>query len=77
MGPIGSVPPIKISAGPFLSGALPSALYPARHQPSKRGFYALVMSFRLRKFRMIFAGNTYKYHILWQTTHPRPMSFSP
>lgn len=33
MGPNGSVPPIKISAGPFLPGALPSALYPARHQP--------------------------------------------
>ena len=33
MGPDGSVPPIEISAGSFLPGTLPSALYPARHQP--------------------------------------------
>lgn len=33
MGPDGIVPPIKIKVGSFLPGALPSALYPARHQP--------------------------------------------
>lgn len=53
MGPYGSVPPIKISAGSFLPDTLPSALYPARHQPfpSFRGLQAVPN----------FAGNTYKH----------------
>ena len=66
MGPNGSVPPIKISAGSFLPGALPSALYPARHQPFP--------SFRELQDVPKFAGNTYKFRIfLWQIIPVQPM----
>ena len=59
----------KIKVGSFLPGTLPSALYPARHQPFP--------SFRVLQAVPIFAGKTNKYRILWQTIHLPPMSFSP
>nr|DAP57874.1 MAG TPA: hypothetical protein [Caudoviricetes sp.] len=60
-GPVRHPPPIKIKARSFLPDTLPSALYPARHQPCFQRNVSLLPSFRLRIIRLIFAGNTYKY----------------
>lgn len=68
----GIAPPIKIEAGSFLPGTLPSALYPARHPPFP--------SFRELQAVPIFAGTTeniaFINNELWQIILPPPMSFS-
>ena len=66
MGPNGWQPPIKIKAGSFLPGTLPSRqflLRPYSRRPCILPDTNPVTSFRVRKDVAIFAGNTYKYRI--------------